>query len=56
MKWNYQEKKGNVKAMVGIKEFLPRGFPPEISYDMKNMIKMTTIKDLDKTIKSLAKK
>jgi hypothetical protein len=50
MKWNHQEGKGNVKKLIGIKEFIPRGFPPEISYDMKDMITICSIKDLDKCL------
>ena len=56
MKWNYQENKGKVKALIGIKEFLRNGeFPPEISSDMNKFMIVSSVEDLDKTLKSLRK-
>jgi hypothetical protein len=52
MKWNFQEGKGNTKALIGIKEFLHNGeLPKEIIYDkMGKFIEVTSVKDLQKTI------
>ena len=51
MKWNYQENKGKVKALIGIKELLRKGkFPKEFSFDMKKMITICSFKDLNKII------
>ncbi len=56
MKWNYQEKKGKVKALIVIKEFLKNGeLPPEISYDLGDLIIKCSIDDLEETIKNLNK-
>ncbi|MBI2583028.1 MAG: hypothetical protein HYW25_00015 [Candidatus Aenigmarchaeota archaeon] len=51
MKWNYQEGKGKVKALIGIMEFL-RGekFPPEISFDMEKLIVISSVNGLEKAI------
>jgi len=52
MKWNYQEKKGNVRALIGIKELLRNNeFPPEISFDLNKLMVVDSIKNLDKIIK-----
>lgn len=51
MKWNYQDKKGKVKALIGIKEFLKDGkFPPEFE-DMEKIIVVTSVADLDNVLK-----
>lgn len=56
MKWNYQENKGKVKALIGVKEFLRNEeFPPEISSDMNKFMIISSVDDLDKTLKSLKK-
>jgi len=48
MKWNYQDKKGKVNALIGIKELLRDGeFPPEISFDMQDLISLSSVDDLD---------
>lgn len=49
MKWNHQENKGKVKALIGIKEFLKNGFPLEIS-DLNKLIVLTSVKNLQKTV------
>jgi hypothetical protein len=55
MKWNYQEKKGNIKALIGIKEFLrDEEFPPEISWDMERLISVSSINELSNTLKRFA--
>lgn len=52
MKWNFQENKGKVKALIGIKEFLRNGgFPPEISFDLKKIIVISSSKDLNQILK-----
>jgi len=52
MKWNYQEHKGSVKALIGIKEFLRNGeFPPEISFDMSRLITISSVDELKNTLK-----
>ena len=54
MKWNFQENKGNAKALIGIKELLRNGeLPPEISYDLGNVVSVVSIKELDKTLKKV---
>lgn len=54
MKWNYQENKGKVKAIIGIKELLRNHeFPPEISFDMKKIIFICSVKDLDAVLKKI---
>jgi hypothetical protein len=52
MKWNFQERKGNVKALIGIKELLPGGkMPKELTHDkMGEMIKIISVNDLQKTL------
>ena len=51
MKWNYQEKKGKVKWLIGIKEFLRDGqFPPEIGMDMSNLVKICSVEKLHESI------
>ncbi len=51
MKWNYQQGKGRVKALIGIKELLNNGrFPPEISWDLENMIMVSSIVNLENSI------
>jgi len=51
MKWNYQEKKGNVKALIGIKELLRNEeFPPEITLDMEKCIIISSIDKLSKVV------
>lgn len=53
MKWNFQESKGKVKALIGVKELLRNGeFPPEIQYDLDKIIIISSIKELDKILKS----
>lgn len=53
MKWNFQESKGNVKKLIGVKELLRNGeFPPEIQYDLNKMIVISSVKELDKILKS----
>ncbi|MBW3016899.1 hypothetical protein KY316_00880 [Candidatus Woesearchaeota archaeon] len=51
MKWNYQEKKGKVKALIGIKELLNSGKVPSEFEDMSNIIVISSVADLDKIIK-----
>ena len=54
IKWNYQEKKGKLKMLIGIKELLREGqFPPEIGYDLKKIIQVISIKDLAQTLQEL---
>ncbi len=56
MKWNYQENKGKVKALIGIKEFLRNEeFPPEVSFEMNKFMIISSAEGLDKTLKSLRK-
>ena len=52
MKWNFQEAKGNTKALICIKELLPNGeMPKELTQDkMGKMIAVISAKDLEKTI------
>ncbi len=52
MKWNYQESKGMVKKLIGIKPLLRDGkFPPEFEFDMKEIISYAEPKDLAKALK-----
>ena len=54
MKWNYQDKKGKVKKLIGVKELLRNDeFPPEISLDMKDIITICSVNDLDQAIKEV---
>jgi hypothetical protein len=54
IKWNHQEKKGKVKAIIGIKELLRNNeFPPEITYDLKDIIKVCSVSHLDRVLKNL---
>jgi len=47
MKWNYQENKGRVKIIVGIKELLrDEEFPPEISFEMDKFIRVVSFSEL----------
>jgi hypothetical protein len=51
MKWNNQEKKGRVRKLIGIKEFLRGGeFPPEISWDMEKIITVIPASKLGQVI------
>jgi hypothetical protein len=54
MKWNHQDKRGRVKALIGVKELL-RGhaFPPELEYDMNKFMFVVPIIELDALFKKL---
>jgi len=55
IKWNFQEKKGKLRALIGVKEFLRNGeFPQEISYDLDKLIKIVEIKELGKVLKKFS--
>lgn len=56
MKWNHQENKGNTKALVGIKELLRENkFPDEISFDIKDITIVDSIKNFEGIIKKFAR-
>ncbi len=56
MKWNYQEKRGRVKQLIGIKELLRDGeFPPEISYELEPITTICSVNDLPKVLKKFNK-
>ncbi|MFC1775175.1 hypothetical protein ACFLZN_02570 [Nanoarchaeota archaeon] len=55
MKWNYQDKKGNVKHLIFIKEFLKDGvLPKEISLNMGDIVKIVSVNDLTTFLHSLS--
>lgn len=57
MKWNYQDKKGKCKDLIGIKELLRDGdFPPEISKDIEKLITVIPMTELEKTLDKLMDK
>jgi hypothetical protein len=54
MKWNYQDRRGKVKALVGVKELLRGGeFPPELAYDMNKFMFVIPLSELDALVKTL---
>jgi hypothetical protein len=51
MKWNHQDGKGKVRKLIGIKELLRNDeFPPEITFDIKDITTVVSIKDLPKKL------
>ena len=52
MKWNEQENKGRVKALIGMKELIPNGFQPEISEDLGKKIIISSENDLKKVLQN----
>ena len=54
IKWNHQENKCRIKALIGVKELLRDGkFPPEIEYDINDKIVYAGVKELAKKLKEL---
>ncbi len=54
MEWNFQENKGRVKTLIGIKELLRnQEFPPEATFDMNSFMKVISVKDLSDVLKEV---
>ena len=54
MKWDHQESKGHVKALLGIKELLRGGrFPPEMSKDLAGLIRIVPCAKLKAALDAL---
>ncbi|MCX6774254.1 MAG: hypothetical protein NTY68_04660 [Candidatus Micrarchaeota archaeon] len=52
MKWNTQEKKGSVKSLIGIKEFIRDWkFPPELSFEMNHFMSIVPVSELENALK-----
>lgn len=57
MKWNLFDKKGKVKVLVGITEFLSGGqFPPEIAYPLRKIIALPSVDNLEQTLRAYEKR